>query len=97
MIDSEKGTAISPKMTICEVHRQIWDKVVLALADNPNAIKDIKPLMNQAMVLGMRLVQILIEHKLDLPDWERNNPEEASKLRLERIRITEEIKTYENP
>lgn len=36
-------------------------------------------------------MKALIERKLSLPKWEKNNVERATKLRLERLRLLEEL------
>jgi hypothetical protein len=37
------------------------------------------------------LVKALIDRKLALPEWEKNNVAEATKLRQERVRLTKEL------
>jgi hypothetical protein len=90
-MDSDKGRVVSKKLTICEVNRLLWDKIVIALHDNPGALIDIKPTMDMAMALGMKLIKHMIDHKIAEPGWEKNNVEEAKYLRKERVRIEKEI------
>lgn len=77
--------------TICEVHRQIADVLVLRCHDRPELIAEILPLLNEAADMGMRLVLALIERKIALPDWSVNNVVKALKLRKERNRLVEAL------
>ena len=92
ILDTEKGKDISDNRTICEVHRQLWAYILIALKNNPKALIEIKPIMEEAMLLGMKLIQYMIDHKIDEPKWVENNIVEAKQLREERIRIELELK-----
>ena len=91
ILDSPKGKRIDGQRTICEEHRTIADLLVIHLADQPQVLAEIMPHVNAAFVMGIKLVQALIERKLALPDWERNNVAEAAALRKERARLLKEL------
>ncbi len=55
------------------------------------SIEEIRQYLESAYRSGIHLVKALIERKLSLPKWEKNNVERATKLRLERLRLLEEL------
>jgi len=80
---STKTERTCSKRTICEVHRQIYDLVVLD-PTNPK----IKELLNEAFVLGIDLVKKLVEYKCSLPNWEKNlDFDEIKRIRELRIQL----------
>lgn len=82
---------VDGQRTICEEHRAIADLIVVHLADQPEVLKEILPHVNAAYVMGIKLVKALVDRKLALPDWEKNNVAEAAALRKERIRLMKEL------
>lgn len=87
VFNTNKGRRTDPQITICEACRTAYDKIVIALQDRPQALAEIRPAMETVALLGIKLVKHMIDHKIDLPEWEMNNVEEAKKLRAERVRL----------
>lgn len=79
-----KGKHTWPHRTICEVHREIYDCLVLELYD------DIVPKLEEAYLMGIKLCKKLVEHKCSLPEW-KNNTEEAQRLRKLRVELENEV------
>ncbi len=80
-----------PQRTICEVHREIYDLCVTELTEAQQAM--LVPKLEEAYLLGIKLVRTLIDRKLSLPDWAANHMEEASRLRAARIEMEEVLAT----
>jgi len=85
IFDSPKGRHIWPQRTICEVHRQLYDVCVTQLSDEQQG--QFVPLLEEAYLMGITLVRELIDRKLALPEWEKNNVAEARRLRQARIEM----------
>lgn len=85
IFDKSKGRHVWPKRTICEVHREIYDYLVLGQYEN------ILPCLEEAYVMGIKLCKKLTEHKCGLPEWKDNNSKEANELRQLRILMTEKL------
>ena len=83
VFDNTKGRRVWPKRTICEVHRELYDLLVLNRPD------EMLPKLEEAYMMGIELVQILIAHKCSLPEWKDSNSVEAIELRKLRIEINE--------
>ena len=81
---STKGTRVSKKRTICEVHRQLYD--ILA-TQSPELLKVVTPLLEEAFGLGIQMTKTLIDYKCALPKWAKNNVTEVARLRNLRIEL----------
>jgi len=91
MDTTSKGKHTYALRTICEVHRELWDHLVLELADSrPDVIHKIVPLIEEAYIMGVKLNKALVEHKLS-QDFtaDPNDVEKCKALREERIRLVE--------
>jgi len=92
MDETRKGLQVYPQRTICEVHRDIYDLLVIELASQtrPDVIRKLVPLLEEAFIMGVKLNKALVEHKLS-QDFTApaNDVEKAEKLRKERIRLVE--------
>ena len=84
---THKGRGVFLERTICEVHRDITDRLVCRLHDRPEVLEEILPCVNEAYLMGARLVESLIEKKISLPEWTKTNIAEAAVLRTERNRL----------
>ena len=84
-----KGRDVGPKRTICEVHREIYDILVIELATTrPDVIEKIVPLLEEAFIMGVKLNKALVEHKLS-QDFtaEQTDIKTALARRRERLRL----------
>jgi hypothetical protein len=91
--DSTKGTRVSKKLTICEIHRQLYDLLVVELQDKPELLNKVKKLLDNACEIGIKMTKKLIEYKCSLPNWEKNcNIEEVKRLRKLRLQLEQESK-----
>ena len=86
IFDTAKGIHIMQKRTICEVHREMYDCLVLEKYDR------LLSLLEEAFVMGIKITNKLVENKLSLPEWEDNLSDEAAELRLARAQLTENLK-----
>ena len=91
ILDSKKGQRVDGERTICEVHRIIADILILRLKDRPGILDEIMPYVNEAFKMGIRLVLALIEKKIALPEWEKNNVASAVKLRAQRNKLVRQL------
>lgn len=58
------------------------DLLVVELQDNPELLNKIKPLVDEACQMGIKLVKKLVDYKVSLPEWEKTeNPEEVKRIR----------------
>ncbi len=87
-----KSWRVNSKRSICEVHRQIYDKLVVGFSDKPEELEEIVVLLEEAFSLGVKLVDKLVEYKCSLPQWEKNE-DRAEVERLRRLR--EELRNAE--
>lgn len=85
IFDSRKGRHVWPQRTICEVHRQLYDLCVVEMSEPQQ--KQFVPLLEEAYLMGIKLVQALIDRKLSLPDWAENNVNQARLLRQARMQM----------
>ena len=91
ILNDRKGQRVDGDKTICEVHRQLADMIMIRLKDQPAALDEIMPVLNDAYKMGIRLVLSLIEKKIELPEWEKNNFDKDMILLKERIMLKNEL------
>jgi len=93
IFQTHKGKYSQKKLTICEIHQQIYDIIVLNFQDKPEVLKKLIPLLETAFSQGISIVHKLIEYKLTNRDLIKNNvletPKEAKDQRLKRIQLVE--------
>ena len=87
IFQSEKGKVLGTKRTICEIHREIFDQVIIQFNDRPKALKKVVKLLEEAFVVGIKINAKLTEYKLKQPFGE-NNPK-IKESREERKRLVE--------
>jgi len=98
IFETRKGQVSYHRRTICELHRRIYDLCVLELQDNPEFLKKIISLLEEAWLYGLKMNRKLVENKLGLIEKEIAKPntnfdkKEASRLRKERVRLTGMVK-----
>jgi len=85
---------VYPQRTICEIHREAYDWCVCNLTSEQ--LNTIVPKLEEAYLLGIKLVKTLIDRKLALPDWERQNVAEAARLRQQRIEMEATLEASRN-
>ena len=90
VFDTRKGKQIWTERTICEVHREIYDLLFLNIKDTP-LFGEVLPLLEEAYIDGMKLTKRLVDNKISLPKWEKNNSEEGKRLRELRVHLAEEL------
>ena len=91
ILEQAKGWRVDQDQTVCEKHRRLRDLLLIHLSDRPEALAAILPVLNGAYLDGIKLVKALIDRKLSLPDWEKNNVGEALALRKEAKRLEKEL------
>lgn len=65
LFESQKGQQFSGFKTICEIHRQLYDVCILNLhKKDPEILCEIIPILEEAFLMGIKLVNKLIEHKI---------------------------------
>lgn len=82
-MDERKQSRFCSKRTICEVHRQLYDLLVINLTNkNEKLLGECTILLSEAFELGVSLVRSLLDYNLSLPKWKKvENREELKKLR----------------
>jgi len=91
VFNTHKGIVSHQKQSICEIHKQIYDLLVLNLQDRPELLKKIIPLLETAFAQGISVVHKLVEYKLTsnlrIKSRLPNTSKEAINLRKERVRL----------
>lgn len=91
MDETRKGTQVYHKRTHCEVIRELYDVLVIELAESrPDVIHKIVPLLEEAFIMGVKLNKALVEHKLS-QDFTADpfDQEKTRVMRKERIRLVQ--------
>lgn len=87
IFESEKGKLVCQRRTICEIHREIFDILIVTMHDRPEALKKaIKPL-EDAFVMGIKLNKRLVECKIKTTYDINVHFESSKKRREERKRL----------
>ena len=89
--------SVSKHRTICEDHKIIADLLLINMHDRPKALEEILPYLQSAYTSGINIVKTLIEHKLSLPEWRKNNQERVQALRKERLQLMDELQKKGQP
>ena len=96
IFSSSKGKTIHRNRTICELHRELFDMVVLCLYEkDPDLLKEIVNLLERCFVDGVKMNRRLVRYKLgssskwDKKEYAKSNytKKEIKKIREERIRL----------
>jgi hypothetical protein len=105
IFDSPKGKGFADLRTICELHREIYDILVLELhEENPKLLKKVVPILEDCYIIGVKMNRKLCEyklHKMGINIWENKtvrkvNRKETKKRRKERIRLEKMWKKNSN-
>ena len=91
ILNTHKGQRTDGELTICEKHRQLADLLILRLAEKPHVLDEVMPVLDGAYQDGIKLVKVLIDRKLQMPEWGRHNPALAAQLRQQRIQMVKEL------
>jgi len=84
VFDNKKGKRIWINDTICEIHKRIYDLLVIGEYDK------ILPLLEKAYEYGIKMTKKLVEYKCSLPNWEENiSREEVRRIRRLRIALND--------
>ncbi len=85
---TNKGKKVNSLRTICEVHREIYDLLIIHLQNNPKALVLIVPKLEEVYLMGIKMNLKMIERKCEVKDWAQHHTQkEAAALRKERIRL----------
>lgn len=91
MMNERKGNRFAGKRTICEVHRQLYDLLVIELSKDEKheqLLINVDKLLSEAFGMGISLCKSLLDYKLALPKWKRiENRKELVRLRDLRNKI----------
>lgn len=89
VFDSKKGIAFYEKRTICDMHRDLYDYIVVGLKDDPEKRDGAISILEEAYDVGIKMTLKLVENKLSLPQWKDNiiTPEKV-RLRILRTKLT---------
>lgn len=83
---NRKGSHVWGEQTICEVHRMIYDILVVNCQDKPDVLFKVIPLLEKVYEMGIKMTQKLVDYKMSLPDWEKHeSKEEVERLRKLRV------------
>ena len=99
-LNSEKGKKIGGRRNLCEVHREIYDAVTIALHDRREDLEKISSLIEEAFGMGIKVSNKLLEYNIRSRHiWEKNtkDKEEVRKIRDERIRLVGLLKDENEP
>lgn len=92
IMDDIKGRRVLDRRTICEVHRELYDHVVVELQDRPELRDKLEGLVEEAYVMGIKMSRKLREYNHNtyleaLP----NDIEAVRQLRQRRIELTKGV------
>lgn len=89
IFDTPKGEMVYDKRTLCEVHRDIYDLIVINFQDRPEEMLQIIKLLEEAYLMGIKMNAKLIEYKCGNDEWaDKNyNQQEILKRRCKRIKL----------
>lgn len=90
IFESEKGRMVYDRRTICEVHRDIFDRLVAGLAEHdPTLLREVVPLIEEAYLMGVKMNAKLIIHCDGNDGWSDPNTdvEGAAERRAKRAQI----------
>lgn len=66
IFDSPKGRGVNDKRTICEVHRCLYDKIIInILPEDPKLADELVSLLEEAFTMGVKMNNKLIERKFN--------------------------------
>ena len=65
IFESTKGQAVASTRTICEIHREIFDKLIIYFSDRPGGLKKVIPLLDEAFIVGVKMNKRMVEAKLN--------------------------------
>lgn len=90
---SIKGQNIWSKETICELHREIYDVLVVGLhKTNPKLLRAIIPILERAYVCGIKMNRKMVEKKCEMKGWEEHlNKEQVIQIRRLRKHLVKEL------
>jgi hypothetical protein len=95
IFESTKGQQNCQRVTICEIHRRIFDQIVIALNDQPDILDPIVKDLETAFLMGVRMNMKLLERRIESIDGFYPMSEDADRrqvLRQERIRLQANLK-----
>lgn len=90
IFDTTKGEMVYSKRTICEIHRDIYDELIISLYKKDiELFKKIIPLLEEAFIMGTRMNHRLIKCGCGNDDWcdYNENIEDIKRKREKRIEI----------
>lgn len=93
VFETMKGTITNEFRTICEVHREIYDKCFLALKEKePEIFEELTVLLNEAFDMGVRMDAKLVSYNeksegADVPNTDSAKIAAVRKTRVEHERI----------
>jgi len=88
-----KGTQVWGNETICELHREIYDLLVLGLHNtNAELLNKIIPILERAYICGIKMNRKMIESKCAIVGWEKHlNKNDVDRIRRLRKSLVEEL------
>jgi hypothetical protein len=89
----EKGKRVWEKETICELHREIYDLLVIGLcATNPILLRRIIPILERAYICGIKMNRKMVDKKCQMQGWEKHiDKKEVIRIRLLRKKLVAEL------
>jgi len=90
--NTTKGTHVWPIRTICEMHRELYDDMVLLLAEeHQQAFLKLLPKLEECYLTGIKLAKALIKNKIERPDCKNTDIDKNYKERLNRVHLIKEL------
>jgi len=94
---SRKGRHVWPKRTICEVHRMMYDIMVVSFQDKPEELKKLFGLLEEAYEMGIKINRAMVLKKCATYDWKNHeDKEELERMRKLRIHLEQEYEDCDN-
>jgi hypothetical protein len=97
VFDNHKGLIIGQaragEETICELHREIYDLLVLCLAEKHcDTLLKIIPILERAYICGIKMNKKMVDNKCKMTDWSKHtDKQEAVRLRILRRNLVREL------
>jgi hypothetical protein len=84
--NSIKGQNVWGRETICELHREIYDLLVVGLyKSNPELLKLIVPILERAYTCGIKMNGKMVQHRCQIEGWE-DHLDKAEVIRIRQVR-----------
>ena len=92
IFESKKGERVGARYTICEVHRELFDLLLIELKNDPELLRRVVRLLETAFVMGIKMNSRLIEKQISEEYGQNHNAKANAEMREKRKELVEILK-----